>query len=106
VLKLNGSRVLQPFQAYSQLYYEPKLKSIIDERYEKHLKAVPIPKQKSVFAFRAAETKALYDAETDEVKQEVEEYRQRKVTDMATKIEDTDVQDGSSQAELARTMQS
>ena len=83
-----------------------KLKSIIDEKYKEYVKAVPPKDQKSAFAFRVAETKALLEAETDKVKQEVEEYRQRKVSDMAVKIEDTDVQDELSLAELAMEMQS
>jgi hypothetical protein len=105
VLKLAGSRVLQPYQAYSHLYYESKLKTIIEERYKEHLEVVPTKDQQSAFVFRTAETKALFDAETDEVKQEVEEYRQKKVEDVAIKIEDliedTDAQDVSSQAEAA-----
>jgi hypothetical protein len=63
-----GSRVLQSHQAYSQLYYESKLKSIIDKKYKEHLETVPLKNQKSVFAFHAAETKELFDTETDEVR--------------------------------------
>jgi hypothetical protein len=105
-LKLKGSRVLQSYQAYSQLYYETKLKPVIDKKYHDYLETVPPKDQKSAFAFRAAETKRLFDAETDEVKKQVEEYRKMKVSDMAIKIDNTDVQDEASQAELATAMQS
>jgi hypothetical protein len=108
VLKLQGSsRILQPFQAYSQLYYESKLKPIIDEKYKVHLETVPFDKQKTAFAFRAAETKELLEAETEEVKREVEEYRRKKVSDKTINIKDTDEKAGTSesQAELAKQMQ-
>jgi hypothetical protein len=106
VLKLQGSnRILQPFQAYSQLYYELKIKPIIDKKYKEHLETVPFDEQKSAFAFRARVTKELLEAETEEVKREVEEYRRKKVSDTAIKIEDNDGQDDTSQAELAKRMQ-
>ena len=69
MLKLGGSRVLQPYQAYSQLYYESKLKTIIEKRYKEHLEAVPTKDQKSAFAFRVAETKVLFDAESEQISQ-------------------------------------
>jgi hypothetical protein len=107
VLKLQGSRHLQPYQAYSQLYYESKLKPIIDKKYKEHLETVPSDEQKTAFAFRVNEMKKLFEDESDEVKREVEGYRQKKMnmSDIAIKIEDTDAKDEASQVELAKRMQ-
>jgi hypothetical protein len=74
--------------------------------YQEHIRTVPPKDQKSAFAFRVAQTRLMFDMETDEVKQEVEEYRRRKVSDMTVKINDADAQDESSQVEMAMEMQS
>src|SRR5258708_6054740 len=64
-LKLSAkSKVLQPYQAYSQLYYNSKLKPVIDEMYQEHLESMPIADQKTRFVFTATATKELYEAET------------------------------------------
>jgi len=66
--------MLQPFQAYSRLYYETKLKAIINEKLKEHTESVPKEEQKTRFVFLTALTKELFDAETDEVKKEVEAF--------------------------------
>ena len=107
-MKLQGSRHLQAFQAYSQLYYESKLKPIVEKNYKEHLENVPSDEQKTAFAFRTAEIKRLLEAESEDVKREVEEYRKKRMnmSDMAIKIEDTEENDEASQAELTKRMQS
>ena len=81
------------------------MKPIIDKKYKEHLATVPSDKQKAAFAFRVAEIKDFFEAETEEVKREVEEYRRKKVSDKTINIKDTDEQDGASQTELPKRMQ-
>jgi hypothetical protein len=75
MLKLSKSQALQPFQAYSRLYYDTKLKDIIDAKFSEHTETVPVHEQMTRFVFGAALTRTLYEAETEEVKKEVEVYR-------------------------------
>jgi hypothetical protein len=86
------------------LYYDDKLKPIIDEKFKAYKKDVPVDKQKSEFAFRVSNLKELLEAETEEVKEKVEDFRWKAATAMAVKIED-DAADKASQMETAKSMQ-
>ena len=88
VLKLTSKTRLQPFQAYSRLYYDEKLKPIVDEKYKEHIESVPKAQQKSRFAFSAALTRELFDAESEEVKNKVEVYRKSQSLLCALKLEE------------------
>ena len=59
---------------YSWLYYNKKLKAIVDARWEQYIAENPSIKgvRGQVLKFRNAVIKELYDLETDEVKAEVE----------------------------------
>jgi hypothetical protein len=93
-LKLSTkSRTLQPFQAYSRLYYEIKLKDVINVEFEEHTKTVPKHEQKTRFVFSTALTKTLYEAETEEVKKEVEVYRKKQTSSCAIKLEEDEGED-------------
>src|SRR5258708_26201296 len=63
-----------PPQAYSQLYYNKKLKAIVDARWEQYIAENPSMKgvRGQVLKFCNAVIKELYDLETDEVKADVE----------------------------------
>ena len=69
-----AKRKLAPPQAYLQLYYNKKLKAIVDARWEQYIAENPSMKgvRGQVLKFRNAVIKELYDLETDEVKAEVE----------------------------------
>jgi hypothetical protein len=82
VLNLKGqkkSRILQPVQAYSHLYYncDDKIKSTIAERWAEHVVAHPedANMQGPPLPFRNKILKELYSEETDEVKARVEKCR-------------------------------
>jgi hypothetical protein len=83
------------------------LKSIIDKNYNKHYETISAHEQRTAFAFHVAKIKWLFKAKTEEVKHQVEEYRKKRMnaSDMAIKIEDTEVTDEASQVELAKQMQ-
>lgn len=84
--------MLQPYQAYSQLYYESKLKAIIDEKYKEHLETLPESERKKRFQFGNSLTKSMYEGESDKVKEEVERYRKKQaaegIVDFASDGED------------------
>jgi hypothetical protein len=68
---------MQPWQAYQKKYYETKLKTKVDEAWEKHLSAVPEGDgRKNRFDFRTQLVQRFYEDEPDCVKEEIEEYRQ------------------------------
>jgi hypothetical protein len=77
------SRKLHITQAYSRLYYEDKLKAIINEHWLTHLKSHPedASKKGSTLAFRNKIVKELYDAEPAEVKAEVKKRRDEGFSD-------------------------
>ena len=110
MLKLSTkSRRLQPFQAYSRLYYDTKLKPIIDEKYKEYTETVPEDEQKTRFVFSAALTKTLFEAETEEVKREVEEFRKKQESLGTIQLKEEDeevVVDEAAQDERNRQMQS
>ena len=96
-MKITGkTKKLQPFQAYTKLYHESKLKAIIEEKFKEHQENVPQAEQKARFAFATSLTKEMYASETDKVKAEVEAYRHRLAEGDKIKLEydDDDDDDG------------
>jgi hypothetical protein len=77
-LKPKKTRKLQPFQAYSRLYYKKKpiIKTTIDERWSNHLIAHPEDNKPGPrLRFRNEILRELLAGETDEVKAEVNRRR-------------------------------
>ena len=71
------TRKLAPHQAYSRLYYKTKVKPIVRASWEKHLARHPNKNTKAdSLNHRNAVIKAVFEAETDEVKVEVEKRRE------------------------------
>ena len=74
-------RQLQPWQAYSTLYYKEKLKDTIQASWKEvhlrenpeHDKDAPIPAVS--LGYRNQKTRELYDSETAEVKAKVEAFQ-------------------------------
>jgi hypothetical protein len=90
---LSKSRVLQPFQAYSKLYYDTKLKDVVNAKFSEYTETVPIHEQMTRFVFGVALTKTLYEAETEEVKKEVEVYWAKLASSGAIKLEEKEGED-------------
>jgi hypothetical protein len=84
-----NSRRLQLVQAYSRLYYEKKVKDTVDVRYKEYLETTAKHEQLSRVAFSANVMKEFFDAETEEVKQEVEKYRDKVLSGNTIKFDDT-----------------
>lgn len=82
-----NSQLLQGYQAYSQLYYDTKLKGIIDKKYKEHTETVPKEEQTSWFAFSTSLTKVLFERETNEIKVEVDAYWKKEVTSKEIKLD-------------------
>jgi zona occludens toxin (predicted ATPase) len=101
---------LQPYQAYWQLYQESKLKIIVDTRYNDHVKNTLKEKQETWIGFTTKVVKELFEAESAEVKEEVEEYREKQVTSGVIKLEDDEdagkAMDGDAQQVMNDKMQS
>ncbi|TDL22045.1 hypothetical protein BD410DRAFT_803858 [Rickenella mellea] len=81
VLKLRQKKASKksPWQVYSGLYYNNKLKPVIDHQYTEHVeksKADNTEPEKAI-AFRNRLIKEAYEAESDAVKAEVEVARER-----------------------------
>jgi hypothetical protein len=71
------SRKLSVTQAYSRLYYEKKLKAIVDARWARHLTENPTGHGRGeALRLRNAVIKELFDAETEEVKADVKKKRE------------------------------
>ena len=104
VIDLTGkkSRKLHITQAYSRIYYENKLKAIINDRWLTHLKSHPDDASKTgpPLAFRNKIVRELYEAESAEVKAEVVRQRDEGFSDDENE-DDEDVEDGD-KAELKR----
>lgn len=92
VLKLsNIPKLLQPWQAYQNKFYETKLKHIVEESWSLYSGQFPKGQkpEKTLFEFRNQLVQKLYREETDEIKQEVEEHRQAlKASKMASNVSD------------------
>jgi len=78
------------WQAYSTLYYQSKLKPLVDDAYNKYLDGLkkdnivsddkgnePVKSCKSRLEFQNEIAKAKFEKATDEVKVEVAQYRER-----------------------------
>jgi hypothetical protein len=77
-LKLSAPRKLpQPWQAYLNLFQDTKLKASIEDAWKHH--TLELPKggksAKTRFEIRNRVAQKLYQKETDDVKQKVEEHR-------------------------------
>jgi hypothetical protein len=64
------------------------LKVTIDKKYQEHLDSTPEDGRVARIAFMTKLIKELYNAENDDVKDEVEEYRGKHVGSGAIKLED------------------
>jgi hypothetical protein len=92
VLQKKKQKKLQPTQAYSRLFYEGKLKAIVEQRWTAHIALEPedaTKNKKPTLQFRNKVIKELYDAEPTEIKKEVEAYRDTFLVD-EMKVEDED----------------
>lgn len=79
-LDLSGRKKVkwQGYQAYSNLYYQSKLKNVVDEGYTDYCASLPLGENpESIFKWRNNKLRELYEAETDEVKAEVEVLRKK-----------------------------
>jgi ketol-acid reductoisomerase len=78
-------KLAQPWQAYLNKYRDLKLKPMIKNAWHDYLKDIPEGEQpkKMLFEVRNKLAQKLYEEETDEVKQEVEEHR-LKMRDVCT----------------------
>lgn len=72
------TRKLSSLHAYSRLYYKEKLKVIVDARWEQHIAENPVLKNRrgEVLRHRNAVIREVFNAETDEIKEEVEKRRE------------------------------
>lgn len=80
LLNLKGKcKLVQPWQAYQNLYYEDKLKPLVEDAWQAYLTSVPegSKPEKSRFAAKNELIQDLYAKETDDVKEEVEKHRQK-----------------------------
>jgi hypothetical protein len=80
ILKLSPPpKLVHPWQAYLNKFQTDRLKEPIDDAWEDYIKGVPdgeAPK-KTQFEVRNKVAQRLYEDETPEIKQEVEEHRQK-----------------------------
>lgn len=68
----------QHSQAYSHLYYHSKLKAIVDEEYAEYCTSLPLDVEpEKIFTWRNRRVRELYENESDDVKAEVEELRNK-----------------------------
>jgi hypothetical protein len=79
LLKINvKSKVPRAWQAYQSLYYQSKLKPIVNAAYEAYLATIPPnTKPKTRFVIMNQVVQQSFAEETEEVKAEVEEYRRK-----------------------------
>lgn len=72
------TRKLPSWQAYSRLYYDKKLKVIVDAKWKEHIAENPHLEKKKGEALRHrnATIKEVFEIETDSVKAEVEKRRE------------------------------
>lgn len=66
---------LQPVQAYSELYYTSKWKETVDTEWEEKLKIEPGLQKKDMLAYRNKRMSQFLLDESDDVKAEVDHYR-------------------------------
>jgi hypothetical protein len=91
-LSKRPTRKLSTVQAYSRLYYEKKLKVVTDARWEQYIAENPEMKTKKgeQLRHRNEVLKELLEAETDDVKAEVEKRREEGITSDDELIESED----------------
>jgi hypothetical protein len=105
-LSKKKSKKLPSYQAYQQLYYEEKIKDIVEKRWDEHLRSQPGYDEDSVpqvpsLAFRNRITRELFADESDEVKDKVEAHRNEEATDDYDELLD-DMDSGLGKAEIKR----
>lgn len=66
---------LQATQAYSELYWKSKLKTIVEADWKTKLQNEPEIPKKTYLAFMNMRVREIYEAKPDVVKAEVEHYR-------------------------------
>ena len=93
---------LQPIQAYSQLFYDTRLRDIIEPRWKAHLLANPTLGRADRLAFQNKTLKELLAAEPEVVRQEVEEYRQLKNRVTSVEVKELESDEGLSIEERER----
>lgn len=80
VLKLSTApKLVHPWQAYLNKYQNTKLKQPIKDAWQEYLKGVPEgqKQEKTLFEIRNKLAQKLYNEESAEVKQEVEEHQKK-----------------------------
>jgi hypothetical protein len=93
--KSKKPKKLAAYQAYSHLFFDEKIKNVLEARWlaERHLEKdfeEDNPKEKPSIRFQNKVTRELYELETDDVKEEVEEYRKREADKNDTSEEDSE----------------
>lgn len=79
VIKINkNARLVPAWQTYVNLYYEEKLKALVEKAYTDHLASLgegqnPKPK----VAIMGEVARAMLEQESDEIKEEIEIHRQK-----------------------------
>lgn len=73
------AKLLQPWQAYQNLYYSSKLKPLVDKAWEDYKAKFPVgvKPEKSRFVFGNEKVQSLYAVECQEVRELVEAHRQK-----------------------------
>ena len=87
VLKLGpGPKLVQPWQAYLNMFQHTKLKDKIDDAWNEHLIEVPEDQKnpKKLFGIRNKVAQKMYATETSDVKKEVELRRREMMSDKET----------------------
>lgn len=75
---------LQPTQAYSELYYESKWQATITAEWTAKLESEPGLKKKDALAYRNLRMKQFFEDESDDVKAEIDHYRNAPPAEEAT----------------------
>lgn len=82
-----------PWQAYQKLYYEKKLKAIVDKEYAEYLKTVKEgEKPKTRIQIQTEISRREYGKESEQVQLMVEEYRMGLMPEDANQSEEQRVQ--------------
>ena len=78
VLKLSTvSKLVHPWQAYQNKYYDTKLRPEVEKAWKQYLSEVPEgEKPKSLFEFRNQLVQKLYEEKLDSIKEKIEKHCQ------------------------------
>lgn len=101
-LDLSGKKKTkwQPYQAYSHLYWETRLKAEIDAEYPPYVASFAAGKRaQSLFAFRNRRLRERLANETEAVKAEVDAHRSKPMTQMEEEELDEMLKKGMSEAD-------